>query len=68
MMDLIAAASSTKVPVSFSSVMTAEMRIRGSSMNWEEKSFSEMDSHEPRPSRLRMREHSVPFPLLPDVE
>ena len=68
MMDLSAAASSTNVPVSFSSVITAEMRISGSSMNGEEKSFSEMDSQEPRPSRLRMREHSVPLPLLPDVE
>ena len=65
MIDFSAAASSTKVPVSFSSVMIAETRESGSSMNGFENAFRGSDAHAPSPSRLRISVHRVPLPLLP---
>ena len=68
MMLLSDAASSTNVPVSFSSVMTADTRVRGSNMNGSEKFFRGMDAQAPDPHRLRISTHNVPLPLLPSVE
>ena len=68
MMLLSDAASSTNVPVSFSSVIITDACISDVSMKSLPKFFSGMEVQSPGPQRLRSRVQSVPLPLLPEGE